>query len=131
MPRHIPRPDGLPPGNGYSHVTIAAGPTVYVSGQVPVTADGVLVGAGDATAQAEQVFTNLDAALRAAHRGWSDVVKLTFYLTDLADLPAVRAVRDRYLDPDRLPASSLVKVAGLVHPDFRIEIDAVASIEAG
>lgn len=53
-----------------------------------------------------------------------------YFLTDLADLPVVRGVRDRYLDPDRLPASSLVQVAGLVHPDFRVEIDAVAVVES-
>ena len=130
MVEYLPRPDGLPPGNGYSHVTVATGPTVYISGQVPLNAVGVLVGAGDAVAQAEQVFANLDIALRAAGCGWSDVVRLTFYLTDLDDLAAVREVRDRYLGADRLPASSLVKVAGLVNPEFRIEVDAVAVIEA-
>jgi enamine deaminase RidA (YjgF/YER057c/UK114 family) len=60
---------------------------------------------------------------------WGHVVKMNYYLRDIADLGAVRTVRDRFLDPARLPASSLVQVAGLVHPDFLIEIDAVAVID--
>ncbi|GGM46861.1 RidA family protein [Dactylosporangium sucinum] len=48
------------------------------------------------------------------------------YLTDLADLPVFRAVRDEFVDPSRPPASSLVQVSGLVHPAFRVEVDALA-----
>ncbi|MBU2694022.1 RidA family protein [Pimelobacter sp. 30-1] len=130
MTDHLVRPEGLPPSNGYSHVTVAGpGRVVHVSGQVPARTDGTVVDPADVTAQAEQVFEHLQTALAAAGAGWGDVVKMGYFLTDLADLPAVRAVRDRYLDPDRLPASSLVQVAGLVHPDFRVEIDAVAVVE--
>jgi enamine deaminase RidA (YjgF/YER057c/UK114 family) len=105
--------------NGYSHVTVAAGLVAHISGQVPLRSDGTVVDGG-AHAQAEQVFENLRTA---------QVVKMNYYLRDIADLDEVRTVRDRFLDPARLPASSLVQVAGLVHPDFRIEIDAVAVIE--
>jgi len=129
MPIHVTRPDGLPPVNGYSHVVIATGRLVHVSGQVPALPDGTVVDPSDVSAQTRQVFHNLEIALRAAGGTWSDVVKMNYYLTDLADLPAVRAVRDRILDPAALPASSLVRVAGLVHPAFRIEIDAVAVVE--
>ncbi|MGA8987709.1 RidA family protein [Aeromicrobium sp.] len=127
MISHHVRPDGLPPPNGYSQVTVASGLVVHVSGQVPVQADGEIVHGG-AEAQADQVFRNLSRALQAAGASWADVVKLTFYLRDMADLSDVRMVRDRFLDPTRLPASTLVQVAGLVHPDFRLEIDAVAVI---
>ena len=75
------------------------------------------------------MFRNLDLALQAAGASWGDVVKLTFYLRDLADLDDVRAVRDRFVDPERLPASSLVQVAGLIHPHFRLEVDAVAVVD--
>lgn len=125
MPEFIGRPDGLPPANGYSHVAMAAGRMVFVSGQVPLTGDGTLAGE-DAEAQADQVFRNLSSALRAAGAGWAQVVKLTYYLTDIADLPVVRAVRDRYIDPALPPASTLVQVTALVNPLFRIEIDAIA-----
>jgi enamine deaminase RidA (YjgF/YER057c/UK114 family) len=56
----------------------------------------------------------------------ADVVKLTIFLTDLADLPVLRRVRDEQIDPARPPASSLVRVAGLVHPAFRVEVEALA-----
>jgi enamine deaminase RidA (YjgF/YER057c/UK114 family) len=125
--RHV-RPEGLPPVNGYSHVTVASGLVVHISGQVPVRPDGTVVDGG-AEAQTEQVFRNLQTALESVGGSWERVVKLGYYLRDLADLDAVRTVRDRFLDPAHLPASSLVQVAGLVHPDFRIEIDAVAVID--
>nr|WP_134005389.1 RidA family protein [Streptomyces sp. 846.5] len=120
----------MPPVNGYSHAVAAAGTVVAVSGQVPLDAEGRVVGEGDVAAQVRQVFRNLQTALRAAGAELEDVVKLTVFLTDMADLPAFRQARDEFLDPQRLPASSLVQVAGLVHPAFRAEIDALAVIPA-
>ncbi|WP_329467292.1 RidA family protein [Streptomyces sp. NBC_01431] len=128
--QHFVRPQGSPPVNGYSHAVAFTGPTVAVSGQVPVDAEGRTVGESDAAAQIRQVFTNLGIALQAAGARFQDVVKLTVYLTDLADLGAFRRIRDEHLDPARPPACSLVKVAGLVHPAFRIEIDALAVLPA-
>jgi enamine deaminase RidA (YjgF/YER057c/UK114 family) len=125
---HHVRPDGLPPVNGYSHVTVASGLIVHISGQVPVRPDGTPVDGG-AEAQTEQVFWNLQTALEAVGASWARVVKLNYYLRDIGDLDEVRTVRDRFLDPAHLPASSLVQVAGLVHPGFRIEIDAVAALD--
>jgi enamine deaminase RidA (YjgF/YER057c/UK114 family) len=69
---------------------------------------------------------NLTAALAAAGASMAQVVKLTVFLTDLADLAVFRQVRDAYIDTARPPASSLVQVSGLVHPDFRVEIEALA-----
>ena len=77
-------------------------------------------------AQMRQVFQNLSVALAAAGAGMAQVVKLTVYLTDLADLPVFRQVRDEYVSADHPPASSLVQVAGLVHPEARVEIEALA-----
>lgn len=114
--QHFVRPLDSPPVNGFSHAVAFAGPMVAVSGQIPPDAEGRIVGESDAAAQTRQVFTNLATALRAAGARMQDVVKLTVYLTDLADLDAFRRIRDEHLDPARLPACSLVKVAGLVHP---------------
>ncbi len=125
----FPRPEGLPPANGYSHAVRASGSVVHVSGQLPLRTDGSLAGP-DATTQTEQVFSNLEAALTAAGASWTDVVRIGYYLVDLADLPQVRAVRDRHVDPAHLPASTLVQVAGLVHPEARVEIDVVAVVDA-
>jgi len=125
MPEFIARPEGLSAANGYSHVAIA-GPLVFVSGQVPALEDGTVVGADDVEAQVEQVFRNIECALAAANVGWSQVVKLTYYILDIADLAIVRAVRDRHIDLTTPPASTLVQVSALVNPAFRVEIDAVA-----
>ncbi|MFD8261870.1 RidA family protein [Streptomyces griseoluteus] len=122
--RHVVRPDGTPPVNGYSHAVAFTGPMVVVSGQVPVDAGGRPVGGSDAEAQVRQVYANLDAALRAAGSDLRHVVKLTVFLTDLDDLAAFRKVRDEHQDPERPPACSLVQVAGLVRPEFRVEIEA-------
>ncbi|GII82004.1 enamine deaminase RidA [Sphaerisporangium rufum] len=124
--RHFVRPEGMPPVNGYSHAVAFSGTAVAVSGQVPLDAAGTVVGEGDAEAQTRQVFLNLRAALAAAGAELADVVKLTVYLTDLTDLAAFRRVRDEFISLERPPASSLVQVAGLVHPAFRVEIDALA-----
>lgn len=128
MQEHFYRPDGLPPVNGYSHAVAFDGRMVVVSGQVPLDADGQLVGADDPEAQLRQVFTNLVAALDAAGATPRDVVKLTAFLTDLDDLAAFRKVRDEFLPTDQPPASSLVQVAGLVHPAFRAEVEALAAV---
>ncbi|AUH44965.1 RidA family protein [Streptomyces sp. CMB-StM0423] len=126
--QHIVRPDGSPPVNGYSHAVTCTGTMVAVSGQVPLDEAGRLVGANDAEAQVRQVFANLTTALRAAGSGLEHVVKLTVYLTDLDDLPAFRRVRDEIQNPALPPASSLVQVAGLVSPEFRVEVDALAVV---
>lgn len=103
-----------------------SGTLVAVSGQVPMDEAGNVVGADDPEAQVRQVFVNLRTALAAAGSDLGRVVKLTVYLTDLADLPVFRRVRDEFIDPDAAPASSLVRVSGLIHPAFRVEIDALA-----
>ncbi|MEO3765079.1 RidA family protein [Streptomyces sp. B8F3] len=126
--QHIVRPDGSPPVNGYSHAVTFTGTMVAVSGQVPLDGEGRPVGENDAEAQVRQVFANLATALEAAGSGLEHVVKLTVYLTDLADLPAFRRVRDEIQNPAHPPASSLVQVAGLVSPEFRVEVDALAVV---
>jgi reactive intermediate/imine deaminase len=128
MQQHHIRPDGLPPVNGYSHAVAFSGQLVAVSGQVPLDGQGQLAGQDDARAQVRQVFDNLAAALAAAGASMEHVVKLTVYLTDLADLDAFREVRDEYISLDKPPASTLVQVSGLVNPAFRVEIDALAVI---
>jgi enamine deaminase RidA (YjgF/YER057c/UK114 family) len=130
MIERFERPPGLGPVNGYSHAVAGAGRLVAVSGQLPVDAEGSIVDSADGLAQARQVFANLGTALRAAGAGPEDVLRLTYFLTDLADLAAVRTARDEFLGDGPRPASSLVQVAGLVLPDARIEIDALAITQA-
>lgn len=125
--RRFHSPDTLPPPFGYSHaVEATGGRTVYVSGQVPLDAKGELVGAGDFAAQVQQVFLNIEHALEAAGVGWDDVVRLNFFVTDLTEIGALREIRDRYVNTESPPASTLVAVAGLFRPDVMFEADAVA-----
>ncbi|MFJ8797434.1 MULTISPECIES: RidA family protein [unclassified Streptomyces] len=129
-PTRFPAPDGVAPATAYSHVVAATGRFVAVSGQLPLDEDGEIVGEGDAEAQARQVFENLRRCLAAAGATFDDVVKLTFFVTDMAHLPAIRAARAAHLPDDRLPAASAVQVAALVRPEFLMEIEAFAVVGA-
>ena len=127
MIEHFTRPAGLPPVFGYSHATAGTGRVVDVSGQLPIDADGTIV-ADDPLTQARQVFANVATALSAAGATSRDVLRLNFYLISLADIGAVRTARDEFIDPDNPPASSLIQVAGLVLPQARLEVDALAVV---
>lgn len=127
-PNRIQAPDGVAPAAQYSHVVTATGRLVAVSGQLALDEDGKLVGAGDPTAQARQVFENLRRCLVAAGAGFADVVKLTYFVTDMAYMPAIRAARAEHIPDDLLPAASAVRVAGLVAPEFLMEVEALAVV---
>ncbi len=122
----IAEPQGVAPGTGYNHVVWGTGRFVAVSGQCAFDEKGEVVGEGDAAAQARQVFENLRLCLAAAGATFDDVVKLTYFVTDVAHLPAVREARDEVIAPDRLPASSAVQVAALFRPELLMEIEAFA-----
>jgi 2-iminobutanoate/2-iminopropanoate deaminase len=119
-------PAALSAPNGYSHVVVTqGGRTIYVSGQVPLTKDGKLIGAGNMEAQTRQVFENLKAALAGAGAEVKDLVKINIYTTDASQLPAIRKVRDQYIQGD-LPTSTFMEVKALFRPDVMIEIDGIA-----
>ncbi|MDT0613105.1 RidA family protein [Streptomyces lancefieldiae] len=124
----IPAPDGVAPAAQYTHVVLGSGRFVAVSGQLALDEDGRLVGAGDPAAQARQVFENLRRCLSAAGATFDDVVKMTFFVTDMAHMPAIRAARAEHIPDDRLPAVSAVRVAGLVRPEFLMEVEAFAVV---
>jgi enamine deaminase RidA (YjgF/YER057c/UK114 family) len=126
----IAAPDGVAPAAQYSHVCLGTGRFVAVAGQLPLDEDGRLVGEGDPAAQARQVFENLRRCLAAAGAGFDDVVKLTYFVTDMAHMPAIREARAAHIPGDRLPAASAVQVAGLVRPEFLMEIEAFAVVAA-
>ena len=127
--RHVAAPEGVPPGRGYSQVVTGRGRLVVVSGQIAQDSTGELVGPGDPAAQARQVFENLGRCLAEAGAGFGDVVKLTFFLVDAADLPAVREARDEVFDKARPPASTAVQVAALVAPGYLLEVEAWALVD--
>ncbi|MEU6974148.1 RidA family protein [Kitasatospora aureofaciens] len=127
---HITEPPGVAPGTGYTQVVTGSGRLVQVSGQVAFDEHRNLVGAGDPKAQARQVFENLRRCLAAAGADFSDVVKFTFFMTDIAHLPAIREARDECLGDLPLPAASAMQVAALFRPDVLIEIEAMAIVRA-
>ena len=123
-------PPGLTKPTGYTHVVVAAdGRTVHIAGQVAFDSAGALVGAGDFRAQTERVFANLRIALASVGATFSDVVKTTTFITDLANTAALREIRGKHLDPARPPANSLLVVASLARPDLLIEIEAVVVLK--
>jgi reactive intermediate/imine deaminase len=117
--------DGL--ATPISHYTdaVIAGDTLYVSGIVPVDADGALVGGGDVVAQARAVFAIMGRVLTAAGAGPGDVVKVVIYLLDVDDRPKINPVRQEFFGQAR-PASTLVEVSRLAVPGALVEIEAVA-----
>jgi enamine deaminase RidA (YjgF/YER057c/UK114 family) len=127
-------PASLPPPVGYSHIAkVNKGTIVFVAGQVSSDASGNLVGEGDFDAQVEQVFRNLKIAVEAAGGTMADIVKLNYFLVaevEQAGVPRLRAIRDRYLNVARPPASTLVVVSRLARPGWLVEIEAVAAIDA-
>lgn len=127
MPNRFLKPESLPTPFGYSQVVESTGSRiVHVSGQVPLNAQNELVGEGDFLAQAHQTFENVRLALEAVDMTFNDVVKMQFYLTDIAHLIQVRTVRDRYINTAEPPASTLVQVVALFRPEVMFEMDVVA-----
>jgi reactive intermediate/imine deaminase len=112
-----------------SHYTdaVRADGLLFVSGIVPVDDEGALVGGDDVEAQARQVFANMGRVLAAAGVSFGDVVKVTVFLTDVDDRPAINPVRQEIFGSSR-PASTLVEVSRLAIPGAKIEVEAVAIV---
>ena len=111
---------------GYSRA-VRVGCYVHVSGTTATDADGHVVGKGDVRAQARQVFDNLRGVLRAAGGDLASLMKITTYITKLEDFPAVAQARSEVFQGE-LPASTLIVVKSLFHPDFLIEVEGVAAV---
>jgi 2-iminobutanoate/2-iminopropanoate deaminase len=112
----------------FSPARVARGPLLFVSGQVPMDVEGrVPEGIVD---QTRLVLANIEGQLAAHDAGWDAVVKVTYFLRDLADLAPFREVLLSVL-PQPRPAASLVEVSGLIDARFRVEIEAVAELGHG
>jgi enamine deaminase RidA (YjgF/YER057c/UK114 family) len=127
-------PPAIPAPRGYSHVVETKGPsrTIYLAGQLGMTADGKFAGApGDFRAQAVQCFENIKAALAAVGATFEHVVKLNNYLVDMAHLPIYFEVRDRYVDTNNPPASTTIQISKLAREGALYEVEAVAVVPEG
>ena len=100
MQKKFINPETMPPTSGYSHVVEVSNAkrTIYISGQVAINTDGQIVGIGDLATQTRQVFENIKSALETSELRFNDVVKLTFFLTDISQMATVRDIRDQYID---------------------------------
>ena len=106
---------------------IQVGELLFVSGQVAQDNDGNIVGPGDCEAQTRQVMSRMRTIVEGAGATMQDVVKITTFLTDVANYPAFNKVRSETF-PTSPPASSTVIVAGLVRPEFLVEVEAVVLV---
>lgn len=121
--------DRAPKAIGPYAQAVRANGFLFTAGQIALDPETMEVVAGDVAAQTEQVLKNLAAVLDAANASWSDVVKTTVFLRDMADFAAVNAVYARVMG-DARPARSTVAVAGLPR-DVRVEIELVAAVGNG
>lgn len=110
----------------YSHVVSVEGRRmIFVAGQLARDRDGNVVGRGDMGAQLRQVGENIKTALAAAGATLADLVKTTTFVTDIDELFRHVAVRMEYFGV-ALPTSTTVEVRRLAHPDFMVEVEAIA-----
>jgi enamine deaminase RidA (YjgF/YER057c/UK114 family) len=134
MSKEFFSPATLPPPVGYSHIAkVNKGTLIYIAGQVSSDASGALVGEGNFEAQVERVFANVKIAVEAAGATMADIVKLNTYIVahvDPAEVPKMRAIRNRYVNTTNPPASTLVVVSRLANPGWLIEVEVVAAIDA-
>jgi enamine deaminase RidA (YjgF/YER057c/UK114 family) len=129
MARKVIQPKGLwDPRPRFAQV-VQSGKQIYIAGQTAVDGNGNVVGKGDIEAQIRQVFQNLQKCLDAVGAGFDQVVKLNIYSTDLdAHLAAITKIRREFF-PQEPVASTTVQVPRLVHPDWLIEIEAIAVLD--
>ncbi len=104
---------------GFSRA-VRVGNHVMVSGTGPVGADDL-----DAAGQTEQVLTLIAAVLKQAGTSFEHVVRTRMYLTHAEDWEAIGRVHGKFFGIVR-PASTMVVVAALLNPKWRIEIEADA-----
>jgi 2-iminobutanoate/2-iminopropanoate deaminase len=126
--RHDPFPVKEPYHGIYSHgvETRAGARMLHVSGQIGVSSDGAL--SADFRDQCTQAIRNVEAVLHAAGMQLADIVKMSFFLVRREDMAGLVDVRKQLLDGVR-PAITTVYVAGLVSPDWLVEVEAVACAE--
>jgi len=127
MMRTIDPPDFSLPGISQG-MLVPAGNLLFLSGHVALGPSGIV---GDTIeAQLEQIFKNLTVTLTEAGTDFNNVARLTIYVKDYDPdmLPSIREVRNKYINVESPPASTLIGVANLAFPELLIEVEAVARV---
>jgi 2-iminobutanoate/2-iminopropanoate deaminase len=123
--RVLPPNFAAPTGPWSPGVKAQPGEILFIAGCVSIDEDGNVVAPGDIAAQTHQLMKNFQAVVKTAGMEMSDVVKITNYLVDVRDYPAMAAVRKLYLR-EPFPASTMVEVTGFLYPGLLVEIEGIA-----
>ena len=124
-------PAGLNKNPAFTNVIVVSGhmKTVYVGGQDAVDASGNTIGKGDIKAQTEQVLKNIQAALAAGGAGLEHVIKWNLYIVQGQSLrEGFESFQNFWGRRPNPPAITAAFVSGLAHPDFLLEMDAIAVV---
>ncbi|OGK76781.1 MAG: hypothetical protein A2X52_22170 [Candidatus Rokubacteria bacterium GWC2_70_16] len=116
-----------PPAYSQAVKVTGAQTILFLSGQVAYDAQGNPAHRGDFAAQARVVFQAIRAQVEAGGGTLASVVKLNTYLTDIRHRAELQPVRAEFFG-QKAPASTLVAVAALAHPDWLIEVEAIAVV---
>ncbi len=112
---------------GHFSTAVSYGGLLYVSGLVSTDERGNIVGGNDITAQAQQVYKNIKIVLKQVGLDYGDLLKITTFLTSIDDREKVNQVRRSAFGPTK-PASTLIGIRELAHPDLKIEVEAIAAL---
>src|ERR1051325_5823162 len=122
------------PGDGlhplpwpYSHGW-KVGSLLFIAGQVALDEELRLIGPGDAAEQARQVWRNIKVAVEKAGGKLSDVVRVSTYVADIADMEAIMRARKEFFPDGDYPVATMVQVAQLGLPGLLLETEATAVI---
>ena len=123
MSRKVFSTDKAPSAIGAYSQAVQAGDTVYLSGAIPLVPETMELVSDDVKTQIVQVFDNLEAVCQASGGSFDKVVKLTVFLTDLADFPLVNDImEERFSTP--YPARAAIGVASLPK-NVAVEVEGV------
>jgi enamine deaminase RidA (YjgF/YER057c/UK114 family) len=124
-------PDSLIKNPAFINLVVVEGKvkTVYIGGQDAINASGEIVGKGDLVAQTEQTLANLRVALTAGGAEPEHIIKMNIYVVEGQPLEAgFGAFQNAWPEVPNPPVITVVFVSALAHPDFLVEIDAVAVV---
>ena len=128
MTKQVINTDKAPQAIGTYSQAVRVDSTVYISGQIPLVPETMEIVQGDVGAQIERVFENLKAVVEAAGGTFANVVKLTVYLTDLANFARVNEVMASHFQ-EPFPARAAIGVAALPK-GVAVEVDAILVLDS-
>lgn len=116
---------------GYSHaaeIDLGKSKMLMISGQVALDVEGKIVGENNFEQQTEQVFKDIKAIVEHSGGTMNDLVKITIYLRDVSNIVKFREIRNKYINVNNPPASTLVEITDLARDEFLLEVEATAVI---